>query len=524
MVTQLASETSSVKTAMVSNQALNAADAGVHGMVEAIQADLALGAKLPDTPLVYKYPEAAGGPTTQYSVTLDQVIPDGSIDYYQITSTGTYDNGIERASRVVRAIAQGQPLADFASFSNYEVNQFGNPVWYLSSQYFNGPVYSGGPMRIAYATPGPSASPIFGSTVETANQPIWSPATPSSTPDWKNVIAGGQGAFDINSTGLALPQPATNIAVASEAWQGDSNNTFPNGFPSPPPGIYIDGQEASTATNPTETTGIFVNVLNGSSDGTATITSTVSNNGNTDTMKINSPTWSGGAYTVTISYASNFAATGDCSGTTTVTHAGNTKTFNGTPCGAPGPGVTNTGNGAIFVDGGIQFGTGAAPNTTFSGTFAFVTPDYQAWTQKNASAKNDITVLGNLAYDPSSAANDKIMLWANDIILNTNVVGVLIDASLIAGYPGEAWQDGHFASANCKKNGCGQTNQGVLNIFGSLVENARGAVGEVVGSQQYGFNRVIQFDQRFATSPPPFAPTTGTLAIIAEEDLGTSIP
>ena len=57
--------------------------------------------------------------------------------------------------------------------------------------------------------------------------------------------------------------------------------------------------------------------------------------------------------------------------------------------------------------------------------------------------------------------------------------------------------------------------QGVLNINGSLVENIRGAVGEVIGGIQYGFARVINFDSRFATAPPPFNPTTGALQIIA---------
>jgi hypothetical protein len=208
-------------------------------------------------------------------------------------------------------------------------------------------------------------------------------------------------------------------------------------------------------------------------------------------------------------------------------------TFSGAPCGAPGPGVTNTGNGAIYSDGNVQLGCtasaascGTTPNanTDLEGSYAIATPDYASWGGK----ANDITILGNVTYDSMSQNYDELGLWANDVILKTNsTAGITIDASIIAGYPGEADTDGDFYSANCTKSSCGTLDQGTLTIFGGLIENIRGAVGELYagngpcGQPQCGFSRTIDFDSRLTTSPPPFNPTTGNLSIIAWEDLGT---
>ncbi len=509
MITQLANELNSTKMATVSNRALAGADAGVHAMVEQIQTDLDLRQPLPSGPIVYFYPEPGASPVAEsYSATVAGPYPAQGVNYYLITSIGTYDNGRENISRRVRAIARGVPISDYASFSNYEVNQYGNPVWYLSSQHFNGPVYSGGPMRIAYASPSPTVTPIFGASVQTGNVPVWSPCDPTTCGGWSSVSAGGSSSFSVNSTALSLPQPQDNISVASYAYEGDGLMTS---YPAVPAGVYIDGstsggKDAASTTSPIDTTGIYINV---GSSGTATITSTVS--GNTDTLKIYGP-WAGD-YQVTINY-SGFNSSGDCSGATTVTHGVATHTFSGTPCGAPGPGVTNPGNGAIFSNGNIQLGRGGQPDTTLEGDYSFVTPDYSGYA-------NDITLLGNLFYDPGSATYDKTALWANDVILASNTsTGLTVDSAIIAGYPGESWSSGYFKNNRCNKTGCGSGSQGILNINGSLVENARGAVGEVIGGIQYGFARVINFDSRFATAPPPFNPTTGALQIIAWEDMG----
>jgi len=511
LIAQLDMETHSVRIEAMSNRALNAADAGVHAMVEQIQTNLALNLPPPGGAVTFTYPEPSGTPaSTSYSATIDQTWPAGGLNYYLITSTGTFNNGIEHIQRQVRAIAKSVPISSFASFSNYEVNQFGKPVWYLPSQHFDGPVYSGGPMRIAYATPPPSGtpSPIFGASVVTLNTPVWNPGAPGSANDWASVVNGGSGNFSIDKTALSLPQPSNNIYVASEAWEGDGLNSFPT-FPSVPAGVYMDGgaskgADAVNAIGSSLTTGIFVN------GGNSSVTINSSSSGGTEKLVINGSggNFAKGAYNVIINYGST-----PCSGSTTVTQGSFSHTFTGTPCGAPGPGVTNTGNGAIYVENGnVVIGN---PNATFQGDYTIVTPDFSGW------SNNNITMLGSVQYDPATASTDKLALWANDVIINTAASNITIDASIIAGYPGEKWNNGDFRNARCTATGCGTIDQGTLTLNGGLIENARGAVGEVLAGSQFGFSRIINFDSRFATSPPPFNPSTGALSIIAWEDLGS---
>jgi hypothetical protein len=509
LIVQLAAEVNSVKQESVSNRALAAADAGVHAMVEQIQKNVANNLPPPGSPVSYAYPEPAGTAlATSYSATIDNRWQAQGLNYYLITSTGTFDNGIEHSQRVVRAIAQEQPIADFCCWNKNETNKWGKVVWYRPDTHFNGPVYSGGPMRIDYNDT--ATTPIFESRVQTAVSPIWNDENnagpPADTTDWASIVAGGSKSFTMNATPLSLPAPSTNLVVASEAWQGDALNTFSSSFPAVNPGVYIDGaaskgNDASNPTNPPiDTTGIFVNVNGGS----ANIAGTSA--GSTETLTINGAGF-GGPYVVLINFS------GTCTGTTTVTHGANTHTYTGVPCGEQGPGVTNPGNGAIFVNGNITMGSGASPNVTVQGDYTFATPDYLAW-----AGKNNITLLGNMTYaDPT---RDKVALWGNDVFIDTRASNIAIDATIIAGYPGEAANDGYFTNYFCGRTSCGNIDQGSLTILGGVIENTRGAVGEWVGSKHTGFSRIINFDSRFATSPPPFNPTSGAYNIIAWEDLG----
>jgi hypothetical protein len=510
MVAQLASEVNNVRYETISNRALAAADAGVHSMVEQIQTDTALNLPPPSVPVTYTYPEPSGTPlAASYSAQIDGQWQAGGNNYYLITSTGFFNNGLEHRQRTVRAIAKSIPISSFASFSNYEVNKYGKPVWYLPSQFFDGPVYSGGPMRIAYNSTG-TPSPIFGAKVETLNTPVWNPGAPGTPTDWAAVIQGGQPNFAIDKNALSLPQPSDNLYVASEAWEGDGANT--TSFPSvPAPGVYMDGStskgaDAATSSQPVLTTGIYVDA------GGNGVTITSSSSGSVEHFTISGTggNFAKGKYLVDISYGST-----PCTGTTTVTQGSSTHTFTGTPCGAPGPGVSNTGNGAIYVtNGNVTLGTGASPDVTLQGQYTIATPDFSPWTN------NNITLKGNVSYDPIAASTDKLALWANDVILSTNASNITIDASIIAGFPGEPWNNGNFSNANCGSVGCGTLSQGTLTINGGLIENARGAVGVVLAGKQFGFSRVIKFDSRFANSPPPFNPSTGALSVIAWEDLG----
>ncbi len=527
MLDQLALEANSVRSEAASNLALTAAGAGVHAMVEQIQTDLALNLPSPKGAITYTYPEPGGSPAaTQYVASIVKTYSTGSQNYYQITSTGTFDNGVEHAQRTVMAIARSVPLSSFASFSNYESNQFGRQVWYLSSQHFNGPVYSGGPMRIAYATPAPgnTPNPIFEDTVQTLSPPIWgsAPASPSPT-DWLSVVNGGQPNFAVNATSISLPQPKDDLYVMSEAWEGDGNAT---GYPSPDYGVFVNGPasfdpalcptpsgycDAASTPATTLSTGLYINV---GPNGNVSIDA--SSSGNTETLTLTSPAFSS---TTPTYYQVVETFTSPCTGSTVIQrYTGKPaklaaqQTFSGVPCGEPGPLTTNPGNGAVFSTGSITMGTPASPDVTLQGQYTFVTPD------SNLDARS-ITLLGNLLY--SDPTQDKVALWADDVILKTLATNITLDASIIAGYPGEVATDGDFNNFYCTSTGCGAKDQGTLTINGGLIENARGAVGEVVLGKQYGFARVINFDSRFATSPPPYNPSTGALSIIAWQDLGT---
>ncbi|MBC5808576.1 MAG: hypothetical protein GIX00_08235 [Candidatus Eremiobacteraeota bacterium] len=509
LVSQLAMEVNSVHAHGVSNRALTAADAGVHGMVAAIQTNAVANLPPPNTPLEYDYPEANGAPSnTSYTATIARTWITGSLTYYLITSTGSVDNGIEKQHRVVSAIARAQPYARYASFSNYEVNQFGKPVWYLPDQVYDGPVYSGGPMHIDFND---TVGPIFKQGVQTGYEPIWNDEDEGKTQpdarDWDMIAAGGQNAFAINPVPLALPQPSSNIIVASEAWQGDASNTFASGFPSVAPGVYIDApsdvpaKDAVSNSGTSVTTGIFINAAGG----TATVTS--SSSGNTENMSISGP-WSGGSYDLAITFGSP--------GSTKVTYNGVSKTYSGVPSGAPAPGNPNLGNGAVFAVGGIQFGKAKTPDVTLQGSYTFATPDYAGWTQNN-----NIVVLGNLKYaDP---IRDEVALWGNDVIVDTLASDITIDASIIAGYPGENWKHGNFRNIYCKPATCGTRDQGKLTVNGGVIENSRGALGLIVGTPgtHTGFSRNIIYDPRLQANPPPFNPTTGAYNLIAWDDLGS---
>lgn len=494
VVVQLRNELNSVHSDGISNRALTAADAGVRGMIVAIEE--AIGNGFPDPgPITYNYPEASGPSTVSYTAKIQakwDPLPAGS-RYYLISSTGTV-SGHEQASRTVNVMIRAVSSGGFNSASNYSNNQFGIQVWYTPDQQFNGPVYDGGPMHVEYDDK--SATSIFQSTVQTPKMPVWRDiqggTTPTTGADWSSIISGGSTAFAIGVNPIGLPQPKDNLLIASEAYFGNCCSFA--SYPGVPAGVYMNTADAG-AGGGTLTTGIYV-------QGNATISGTSVGSTETLTIKGGFPT-----YTVVIDFAA---------GATTVTK-GSAKpvTYSGVPSGDNGPGA---GNGAIFVNGNATLMLG----TVIQGQYTLTVPDYSApgtGTQKNIYISG---TGGSITY--ADKTKDELGLWANNVILNTPASNIELDAAIIAGFPGESPTNGGFYNSLCNATTCTAGDQGKLTLLGALMENMHGAVGKFISQTppvHVGFDKHMFYDGRLSSNPPPFYPVTGNYAIIAWDDLGT---
>ncbi len=467
-------------------------------MIIAIEESISKGSAEPGT-ITYQYPETdANAAPVSYSATIanrwDPTAPFGH-RYYLISSTGTVGTaGVagESLSRTVNVIIRAVSTGSVAWGSRYPNNQFNLPVWYTPDQQFDGPVYDGGPMHVEYDDK--SANPIFLSTVQTPNTPFWDDIQNGSTSApsaWSSIISV-QKDFSIGGNPLGLPDPQSNVLVASEAFYGDPTTLGQNGSFPACSGVCMDQVAAETGSGQL-TTGIFVN-------GNATISG--SSSGNVETLHINGK--SVGNYTVTIDFGNN---------RTTVSRAGamTTGSYLGVPSGDNGPG---SGNGAIFVNGDATLLLGSV----IQGDYLLTVPDYA-----NAQVSNlkniDIAGAGSITYANSS--KDELGLWANDVVLTTAASDVTIDGSIIAGYPGEVSTDGGLYNGQCNRNNCKAGDQGTLTIFGAIMENMHGAVGKFFSATSHvGFDRHIQYDPRMASNPPPFYPVTGNYSIVAWDDEG----
>lgn len=297
------------------------------------------------------------------------------------------------------------------------------------------------------------------------------------------MINGGSDNFDRGVKAVALPGNNTNVLVGSEAYYGNCCS-ITTSYPAVSPGVYMNQVDAAAGSGPL-TTGIYI-------QGDAKMTSTATPS--TEQFVISSKSFA--PYTITINLPN---------GPTTVTQGSSTATYSGVPSGTGGPGQ---GNGAIFDNGNLTIASGSVTH----GQYMIAVPDYLA---------DNITLLGSLTYFDTT--KDLLGLWADNVILNTPASNVVIDAAIIAGFPGEKPNDGGLYNQACNNGSCGASDQGTLTVFGSLAENMRGAVGKFFPGpppRHVGFDRHLNYDSRLATNPPPFDPTTGQFDIIAWEDLG----
>jgi hypothetical protein len=128
------------------------------------------------------------------------------------------------------------------------------------------------------------------------------------------------------------------------------------------------------------------------------------------------------------------------------------------------------------------------------------------------ASEDDMTIAGNITYttDPVANPNSKDalgLLSYNDVWVGTTAPNnVTIDAAIMAtGASAAAGSPGSFGVINYNSGGT----RGNLNVYGGIVQEIRGAVGQanVNGSLIHGFSKNYSYDPRFINTPPPYYPT-----------------
>jgi hypothetical protein len=515
----LAMESHSVKTSAESNAALIAAYSGVDAQILTIETFYINGVGMGQPPDAgeHTYPNQSGSSTiTGYETGITQTYADtaGGLKYFLITSTGFVrgDPATSSGSRLIQR--QVTALVQEASFGQYSsFDKAGNSnLYYSNPQQYQGAVYSGGPMRIRYDPS--STTPIFAQGFTTDKNPIWFDAatgkfTGVPTGAGYNAVFGAGTGFQAHIE-KDLPGLSQNLIVFSQAFQGDSTQTtldqFNTDTSSLSAGVYLDKSLPQGGGAPL-TTGIFVEGKGANVDLIASSTDT------TQTFKFTGHDYSFPDTTVVVDFSAN---------TTTVTEAGSpTTVYSGVPS-AEGS-QNSSGNGAIFIDGGLTIEAGS----TIHGQYSIALPD------PPTSSGQRMTLKGSITYhtkpDPALGvtSSDELSLWANDIALNDQTSGgsgaAEIDAMIMTGYLNECIDakcaDGMFFNPNCDTTGCGGA-MGNLTLFGSLIQNFHGKLGQLGpdGNLVGGFLRSVVYDARLGANPPPFTPTTNQYNVIAISD------
>jgi hypothetical protein len=500
----------------ISNQALNAAYAGLDDMVLKLEENTSgtnIGVPQPFTTTL----NGDGVYASQYSVSVThQWSPSANFQYFLIESKGTAGlplAGPLTPARTLDALVRTQPFSSYEMYSISEVNNFGGTVYYTNAQHYDGAVYSGGPMNVMYKTGDPA---IFSAGVDTAIAPNYvdqnfTPGQPGNcssidgTPGCSQVSVGG--------SPKALPTFLDNLLVASESYYGDASHNSQNP-PSPPTnGLYVNGALPNGTNGGNLQTGLYI-------QGSVTIYAQGVNAGGTNKQYYIFQV-GGSTYDVAIDFNANGGV-----GTTTVIGPGSvTTTYNGVASGQPAGGIG--GNGSIFINGNVTIAGGtdatglignSAIGATIHGSYTIGVPDYSTNFGDSITLNKSITDL-----DTSATSSDVLALWANDIKLNNNTdSAVNVDALILTGYYGECTitkcNDGTLYNKSCTVTSCGGGAGRTLNIHGSLVENIRGKLGTAIVGQTTcatGFCRQMTYDQRLGSRPPPFSPTTNKYQIIA---------
>ena len=480
-----------------SNEALRAAYAGVEEMQYQFELNDA-GAAPGSTPA----PQSRSytdddGRNVSYSSFVDTQKWTSTLPYYIVHATGTAGG----STRKVDALLEKQPFSAFNMFTISEFTNVGGAVYYASGETFNGPVYSGGPMRVAYTDGQP---PIFNDQVITASPVTWAPGAPSTGADWASIISN-QGNWHQVSAPLTLPTTTDNSAVQ---WAAFSGNPQPAPAPALPTtaGLYINGTNVTAGGGGAITTGLYI-------VGPVTVLSTGNAVGNTEVLKL---TMGGTTQCVSVDFNANTTRVTKWTGA----NCGGAQlaAYSGVPSGQQAPGVIGP-NGAIFASGQMTIAAGSS----FRGQYTLGVPDGKGLANPN------MFMLGSVTYaDTSLTSTDELAFWANDIILKDSVsANIEIDGAMFTGYYGECsavCSDGTFYNTFCTGAPTCTGGVGTLTMRGSLIENVRGKRG-TLGTTISGFETNGVYDPRLATKPPPYTPTTTqylVLALCTEDSGGTT--
>ena len=475
-----------------SNEAQRAAYAGVEEMqyqFELNDAGAAPGATPAPQSKAYTDDD---GKAVSYSSFVDTKKWTSVLPYYIVHSTGTAGG----ATRRVDALIEKQPFSAFNMFTISEFTNVGGAVFYTNGEQFNGPVYSGGPMRIAYTDTKP---PIFTDQVITSSPVTWWPGAPSSSADWAAVITNQANWHQVSSP-LTLPTSNDNKAVQWAAYTGNPQPASPPALPGAA-GLYINGANVTGGGGGAIKTGLYI-------AGPVTVQSTGNAVANTEVLKL---TMGATVETVTVNFVTNTTVVKNAAGTTIAS-------YTGVPTGEQAPGVVGA-NGAIFASGQMTITAGSS----FRGQYTLAVPDGQGLPNPKIYMNGSVTYA-----DTSLGTTDVLAFWANDIVLNDAVsANIEIDGAMFTGYYGECsavCNDGTFYNAFCSAAPTCGGGTGVLTLRGSLIENVRGKRG-TLGSSVTGFETNGVYDPRLATKPPPYTPTTTqyiVLALCTEDNAGTT--
>ena len=521
LIDALAMESQSSTESADSSAASTAAYSGVDLMILSIEEfyDNGIQNGQPPQSVDCTFNQRGGGNvTTSCHATIVKSWNGAGLNYYLISSTGSaIPDKDQEVDRQILALVREVPFGAYAHFSESGNSNTGDDVWYSQNQSFNGPVYSGGKIRIMYNT-NTATTPIFPMGF-TSDQPQgnikWDDVADGdgSAPNTPAEVAAVYGSSHPTfGNGVSLPGFAQNLDIFSEAYYGDSQHGDTGDLQAAgqQKGVFVNGGDPSCPSG-TLCTGIFV-----SGDVQIQASSIASPSGDlssgSQTWLISSPDGSfGGTYKITVDFAANT--------TTVVSPGGNTTTYNGVASGEQSD--SSQANGALFVDGSVVITDGS----TVHGQYTLAVPDPPL-------SNESIDVLGNLTYssDPRNGpSQDELALWADTIGLTTGDNNPTIMAMILTGYSNECTQKGcggYFANTFCRASGCSGGGTGTLAIYGSDIENMRGKMGVVdsQGNPIQGFLRAQSYDARLGAVPPPFSPTTNLYSIVALQDVGWSSP